>query len=66
VADWIWLLLIVPPVIFELDCAFARRRAARTISENVRGWEKGRWYVRLIFGFLIVVLFLHIVYPQWW
>jgi hypothetical protein len=36
-----------------------------TISENVRGWEKGRWYVRLVFGFLIVILFLHIV-VGWW
>jgi hypothetical protein len=66
VSDWIWLLLIVPVVIFELVCAFVKRRPARTISENVRGWEKGRWYVRVVFGALIVVLFLHIVWPGWW
>jgi hypothetical protein len=64
-SDWIWLLLIVPAVIFELVTAFARHRPARTISENVRGWERHRWYVRAIFGALIIILFLHLVWPEW-
>jgi hypothetical protein len=60
-SDWIWLLLIVPVVIFELVCAFARKRPARTISENVRGWEKHRWYVRVLFAVLIIALFAHLI-----
>lgn len=64
--DWVWWLFIAPLVIYELACAFLKRRPSRTISENVRGWEKGRLWVRIIFGGLIVILFLHIVWPQWW